>query len=31
MKNMIKEIFNVGNGKQISNVEDNIVSLEKAR
>lgn len=31
MKNMIKEIFNVGNAKQISNVEDNIVSLEKAR
>ena len=31
MKNMIKEIFNVGNGKQISNIEDNIVSLEKAR
>lgn len=31
MKKMIKEFFSVGNEKQISDIEDNIVSLEKAR
>ncbi|NNH33989.1 ATP-binding protein [Acinetobacter sp. NIPH 2377] len=28
---MIKELFSVGNEKQISDIEDNILSLEKAR
>ena len=31
MKKMIKELFSVGNEKQISDIEDNILSLEKAR
>lgn len=31
MKKMIKELFSVGNEKQISNIEDNILSLDKAR
>jgi SpoVK/Ycf46/Vps4 family AAA+-type ATPase len=31
MKKMIKELFSVGNEKQISEIEDNILSLEKAR
>ena len=31
MKKMIKELFSVGNEKQISDIEDNILSLDKAR
>lgn len=31
MKKMIKEFFDVGNEKQISSIEDNILSLDKAR
>ena len=31
MKKMIKELLNVRNERQISNIEDNILSLDKAR